>query len=124
MSEVATSTNSRIDNDIIFECPECTKSFAIDHRGAGLVMACPGCTEMVQVPEPNAPLDPKTAVYEVEINELYTNVKELTERRNHLEHNRAENLKYMKTISENMLIIQAALDRINTVISEANLENG
>ena len=38
--------------DIIFECPQCGKSLAIDPRGIGLVIACPDCRTEVQVPAP------------------------------------------------------------------------
>lgn len=36
--------------DIVFDCPHCNKSLAIDPRGAGLVIACPDCEQQVQVP--------------------------------------------------------------------------
>jgi len=123
MSEATVSNSEINDKDIIFECPECTKSFAIDSRGAGLVIACPGCTEMVQVPDPGGVGEESTAAYEVKINQLSTSLRELTSRRKYLEHMRVENMAFMKTIGENMLLIQEAIDRINSVIAEADLEN-
>ena len=39
--------------DIIFECPHCTKSLAIDYRGAGLTILCSDCGKSVQVPIPD-----------------------------------------------------------------------
>lgn len=38
--------------DIVFECPYCGKSLSIDQRGAGLVIACTACQQMVTVPIP------------------------------------------------------------------------
>lgn len=37
-------------NDIAFDCPHCGKSLAIDMRGAGLMIHCPECRQVVQVP--------------------------------------------------------------------------
>ena len=39
-------------SDIVFECTACTKSLAIDRRGAGLIVTCPDCGQKVQVPGP------------------------------------------------------------------------
>ena len=38
--------------DIVFECPHCGKSLSIDQRGAGLVIECTACHELVTVPIP------------------------------------------------------------------------
>jgi hypothetical protein len=38
--------------DIVFECPYCTKSLAIDYRGAGLTIKCTDCGRDVIVPIP------------------------------------------------------------------------
>ncbi|MEM7393646.1 MAG: hypothetical protein AAF492_14975 [Verrucomicrobiota bacterium] len=37
-------------SDIIFECPSCSKSMAIDFAGAGLLINCPECGIPIQVP--------------------------------------------------------------------------
>ena len=37
-------------NDIVFDCPHCGKSLAIDGRGAGLMVTCPDCHRDVVVP--------------------------------------------------------------------------
>jgi len=45
--------NSEIkETDIIFDCPNCGKSLAIDYRGAGLTIKCSDCGSDVQVPIP------------------------------------------------------------------------
>lgn len=38
--------------DIQFECPYCGKSLSIDQRGAGLVIECTACGQLVTVPIP------------------------------------------------------------------------
>ena len=40
------------DTDIIFDCPNCGKSLAIDYRGAGLTIPCSDCGKYVEVPIP------------------------------------------------------------------------
>ena len=40
------------ETDIVFECPNCSKSLSIDPRGAGLVIRCTQCGEAVTVPIP------------------------------------------------------------------------
>ena len=40
------------DSDIVFNCPFCEKSLAIDCRGAGLTIACPDCSNKIAVPIP------------------------------------------------------------------------
>ena len=39
------------DTDIVFECPYCGKSHAIDRRGANLVIACTACRRTITVPK-------------------------------------------------------------------------
>jgi len=41
------------DTDIVFDCPYCSKSLAIDYRGAGLTIQCSDCGSDVQVPIPD-----------------------------------------------------------------------
>lgn len=41
------------ETDIVFDCPHCGKSLAIDYRGAGLVIKCSDCGNDVQVPIPD-----------------------------------------------------------------------
>ncbi len=40
------------DTDILFECPQCSKSMVIDYRGAGLTIPCTDCGSPVDVPIP------------------------------------------------------------------------
>ncbi len=41
------------ETDIVFDCPHCGKSLAIDYRGAGLTIQCSDCDNDVQVPIPD-----------------------------------------------------------------------
>lgn len=41
------------DTDIVFDCPHCGKSLAIDYRGAGLQISCSNCQANVLVPIPD-----------------------------------------------------------------------
>jgi len=50
MSEENTEKTEFTDDDIIFECPFCSKSMAIDKRGMGLTINCAQCNGMVRVP--------------------------------------------------------------------------
>ena len=40
------------DTDIVFECPHCGKSLAIDYRAAGLTIPCTDCRRIIEVPIP------------------------------------------------------------------------
>lgn len=41
------------DTDIVFECPHCGKSLAIDYHAAGLSIPCTDCGKLVVVPIPD-----------------------------------------------------------------------
>jgi len=41
------------ETDIVFDCPYCGKSLAIDYRGAGLSIPCSDCGRDVEVPIPD-----------------------------------------------------------------------
>lgn len=57
--------------DIVFECPLCGKSLAIDCKGAGLVISCTSCHELITVPIPDgmdiSDLDTQDGEKEVQI---------------------------------------------------------
>lgn len=48
--------------DIVFECPQCGKSLAIDPRAAGFVIRCPDCQTEIQVPGTTAESAEETEV--------------------------------------------------------------
>jgi predicted RNA-binding Zn-ribbon protein involved in translation (DUF1610 family) len=101
--------------DIIFECPQCGKSLAIDPRGIGLVISCPDCQTQVEVPAPR--LDP------AELSDEDTGGDELgvdlAERIRLLERFHALDQDRLQQISAEMGLIQAALDRVVTLLNDA-----
>ncbi|MCK5850579.1 MAG: hypothetical protein KAH23_06650 [Kiritimatiellae bacterium] len=52
MAETTENSNEIKDTDIVFDCPHCGKSLAIDYRGAGLFIPCTDCGKTVTVPIP------------------------------------------------------------------------
>lgn len=41
------------ETDIVFNCPHCGKSLAIDYKGAGLMIPCTDCGQQISVPIPD-----------------------------------------------------------------------
>ena len=52
MADLYNDSGEIKDTDIIFDCPNCGKSLAIDYRGAGLTIPCSDCGTYVEVPIP------------------------------------------------------------------------
>jgi transcription elongation factor Elf1 len=53
MAEEQKESSEIKDSDIVFDCPHCGKSLAIDYRGAGLTIPCSDCGRNVEVPIPD-----------------------------------------------------------------------
>ena len=94
--------------DIIFECPQCGKSLAIDPRGIGLVIACPDCRTEVQVP---------TADVAAQVTS--STLGELRERLELVEKMRALDKARFAKIADDMAMVQAALDRVVSLLQDA-----
>jgi DNA-directed RNA polymerase subunit RPC12/RpoP len=47
------------ENDITFHCEHCDWEIIVDKRAAGRIVPCPGCSELIVVPEP--PTEPAPA---------------------------------------------------------------
>jgi predicted nucleic acid-binding Zn-ribbon protein len=115
------------DTDIIFDCPHCGKSLAIDYRGAGLTIPCSDCGKMVEVPIPEGmeigDIDSTEEEQEIQIlnlrrllsvaesknMQLEEELSELRDRREILEHEHSQNITRNARLSENMKILQTAL---------------
>jgi len=115
------------ETDIVFDCPHCGKSLAIDYRGAGLTINCSDCAKDVQVPIPEGmeieDIDSTSEEQEVRIMHLRKSltaaqervarlegaVEELTSRRETLEKGRSENMYRLGEILEKMGVLEAAL---------------
>jgi len=52
MGEIPELEDEIKDTDIVFDCPHCGKSLAIDYRGAGLTITCSDCGNDIEVPIP------------------------------------------------------------------------
>jgi transcription elongation factor Elf1 len=40
------------ENDLTFNCEHCNWEIIMDKRGAGMIVPCPGCGELIEVPQP------------------------------------------------------------------------
>jgi transcription elongation factor Elf1 len=40
------------ENDLTFNCDHCNWEIIMDKRGAGMILPCPGCGELIEVPQP------------------------------------------------------------------------
>jgi predicted nucleic acid-binding Zn-ribbon protein len=122
------------ENDIIFECPYCSKSMAIDKRGMGLTINCPDCDGLVRVPtvseatsgspdSVNMPVEGLAdALHESrdEIQELRAKMEELNQLREKLEQQTATQEQKLGELRREFGNIQAALDRVSLVMVDEN----
>jgi len=122
------------EGDIIFECPHCSKSIAIDPRGAGLMINCPDCDARIQVPFPeedeqlldeefgsDSQLDEYVEALEAsqrKVREQMQALESVTKRRDYLEKLRVEHMGCLKVIKSEMGILQDAVDRIVAVLQD------
>lgn len=122
------------DDDIIFECPFCGKSMAIDKRGMGLTITCPKCEGLVRVPTdseaPSAQTDSVSMPIEGLADALEESRKELEEMKQKL--SAVENLRIKleeqsKDHEEKLTIlrrefgkIQSALDQVTMTIVDSS----
>jgi len=116
--------------DIVFKCPHCGKSLAIDRRGAGLEIRCPECHKPLTVPEPDYEEIPpeQLRIRELEdaLHDARRQVAQLTEelnhvtlRRNHLEKLRARSLKCFERIDRDLAVMTQAIQRIRAALLDA-----
>jgi len=134
MSKETADPNEIRDSDIVFNCPFCDKSLAIDCRGAGLTISCPDCGNKLEVPIPENmevtdidSSDEDKAVRLIHMREvisesqkrildLEAEVKDITLRRDSLETIRTENAIRFEVIQHEIESIQRALLRISEVL--------
>lgn len=105
--------------DIVFNCPRCGKSLTIDRRGAGLMVPCPDCSSQVMVPGSEAG-DEEELTQEEATESLSLMVDRIRE----LEKAHAMDSVRLEKISEQLALIQAAVDRIVDIVQEAGETGG
>jgi len=96
------------ESDIIFDCPQCAKSLAIDERGSGLMITCPDCGTRIQVPYP----EPGTGPSELE---TVTNLRQSMDR---LRVMTSEHQLVRDRINAEIAVIQSAIDRMVDILQE------
>jgi len=131
------------DTDIVFDCPNCGKSLAIDYRGAGLSIPCSDCGVSVEVPIPEGMeltdidsseeeqemlilnLRKSLAAAETHIDSLSAEIEALTQRRGQLEKAHSSQTRHLQTVREqaatisaNLAEIQQAWEKITRAIGE------
>lgn len=139
MPKENTTVSDEIRNsDIVFNCPCCEKSLAIDCRGAGLTIACPDCGNKIEVPIPENmdvsdidSSDEDKAVRIIHMREvisqsqeqimdLESELKDVAMRRDALETIRTENAIRFDVLQHEIEVIQRALARISEVLSSVS----
>ncbi|MBM4142074.1 MAG: hypothetical protein FJ225_00555 [Lentisphaerae bacterium] len=120
--------------DIVFDCPYCGKSLAIDYRGAGLTVPCSDCGKYVPVPIPEGmeltDIDSSAEEQEIRIlnlrrslagaqfriQELEAEVEDLRQRRAALEKDRAARTLQFGAILNQVGVINEALRRVDEAL--------
>jgi len=130
MAEQPEESTEIKETDIVFDCPYCGKSLAIDYRGAGLTIPCTDCGNDVEVPIPegmeltdidsNAEeqelrilhLRRSLAVAQRRIRALEAEVEELRTRGDALEKHRTDSVYRCGSILREATVIQGALTEL------------
>ncbi len=136
------------EGDILFDCPFCGKSMAIESAGAGLMVPCAKCGRKVQVPIPDQEtpeasvaspamtqnegeessealiqeLDSALGMSNKQVDQLLDEKEALLERRAYLEQIRTGNSGRLKMLAEELGTMQSALDRALQLLAEVRAE--
>ncbi|MFH0907301.1 MAG: hypothetical protein V1929_00870 [bacterium] len=102
--------------DIVFNCPKCGKSLTIDARASGLMVPCPDCGTQVMVPTPGEASDADEMLTPDEMQE---SLARLVDRIHELEKIHAMDGVRLEKINEQVALIQAAIDRVVSIIQHA-----
>lgn len=118
--QLRTGAADILETDIVFNCPQCGKSLAIDERGAGYLVKCPDCQTEIEVPGGDEIAEQELADAESGGDEA---TPDLAAQLRALEAHRIHDAKRMKLISGEIALIQASLDRIAALIEDSQVEN-
>ena len=107
--------------DIVFECPNCGKSLAIDARGAGMLVTCTDCHAEIQVPSEltDVIVEADETDEQPATNGVAERLEVLHKALERIEKNRQLDVKRFEAIRAEMTLIQASLDRIVAVLQDA-----
>lgn len=123
------------DTDIIFECPHCEKSLAIDYHAAGLSIPCTDCGKFVVVPIPDgmevSDLDKSVedqgaliihlreavANFQARTSQLEAMVEDCTKQRQSDALKEAENTRRFEQLSHDVETVSKAVDEINAALA-------
>ena len=121
-------------NDIVFDCPHCGKSMAIDQDGAGMAITCPDCQNVIQVPYPDAMaadtaadasqmqnLHEQLSAAQNRVAELAADLDVANRKIEHLETTQSELKTHLEQMSTEWGVIQNALDRVMALMQEIRL---
>jgi hypothetical protein len=133
MSETQPTADEFTEDDLIFECPFCQKSMAIDKRGMGLTINCPDCNGLVKVPtvSDSAEETPHTVSMPVEgladaLEQHRTELETLKEKlasvekiRSQLERQTTEHEQKLTQLRREFGNIQSALDQVSLLLVDS-----
>ena len=124
-----------LETDIVFDCPHCTKSLAIDQSATdcGQEVEVPGYIEEIEYIEDDGTTEENQAQIEelssaleashLKVQQLVANLQEVTKRRNRLEEERTKNLAKFKLISQELNTITASLGRIMSSLRNVSVSD-
>jgi len=125
--------------DIVFDCPFCGKSLAIDYRGAGLSIDCTDCGKRVEVPIPEGMelgdfdrtaeeqeiniihLRKALTTAEGRIDSLQKEIDELQDQRRTLDEYRTSSTYRFNGIMEKIAVVEQATRMLNETVGDVVL---
>ncbi len=130
MGEIPELEDEIKETDIVFDCPHCSKSLAIDYRGAGLTITCSDCGNDIEVPIPEGmeleDVDSSSEDQELRVIHLRRSlhhaqerilglenaVEDLLQRRDELERDQTAQRWQRATVDERLGLVESALQTL------------
>ena len=127
-------------DDIVFNCPHCGKSLAIEGRAVGMAIFCPDCRKEIIVPsrvhiineEGPMELTPDERIKSLsnalqeshaDNRRLSAHLSEVKKRRKYLEKLRAENISRLEQIAAEHAVLQSSIERFANILQESAAED-
>jgi transcription elongation factor Elf1 len=139
MADVPDLEDEIRETDIVFDCPHCGKSLAIDFRGAGLTITCSDCGNEVEVPIPDGmeieDVDSSQEDQELKVIQLRrslqhaqdriltleTNIEELLQRRDELEREQTRARWERASLEERFGLVETALQSLTDAVCQFSI---